>query len=188
MGAKGLREATQVAILSANYMNRRLGPHYKTLYTGHKGLVAHEFILDMRDFKKSANVEAVDIAKRLMDYGFHAPTLSFPVAGCLMIEPTESEDKEELDRLCEAMIRIRHEIQEIEQGRMDPVRNPLKMSPHTLEHVTGEVWDRPYSRQLGAFPAVSHMILNYFIRCRVLILLLQIALRETRYQDLAPRR
>lgn len=153
MGARGLREATQVAILSANYMSRRLAPHYKTLYTGHKGLVAHEFILDMRDFKRSANVEAVDIAKRLMDYGFHAPTMSFPVSGSLMIEPTESEDKQEMDRLCEALIRIRHEIHQIEQGEMDPVRNPLKMSPHTQEQVLDADWDRPYSRQLAAFPA-----------------------------------
>ena len=154
MGARGLREATQVAILSANYMSRVLEPHYKTLYTGNKGLVAHEFILDMRDFKRSANIEAVDVAKRLMDYGFHAPTMSFPVAGSLMIEPTESEDKAEMDRLCEALIRIRHEIRQIEQGNMDPVRNPLKMSPHTQEHMVDPIWDRPYSRQSAAFPAV----------------------------------
>jgi len=153
MGAKGLREATQVAILSANYMSRILEPHYKTMYTNKYGWVAHEFILDCRHFKRSANIEAVDIAKRLMDYGFHAPTMSFPVAGSLMIEPTESEDKEEMDRLCEALIRIRHEIHQIEVGQMDPVCNPLKMSPHTQEQVTDPNWDRPYSRQLAAFPA-----------------------------------
>lgn len=104
MGPKGLRQATQVAILNANYLSKRLEKHYKTLYKGRNGLVAHEFILDVRDFKKTANVEAVDIAKRLMDYGFHAPTMSWPVAGTLMIEPTESEDKVELDRFCEALI------------------------------------------------------------------------------------
>jgi len=158
MGAKGLREATQVAILSANYMSRILEPHYKTMYTNKYGWVAHEFILDCRHFKRSANIEAVDIAKRLMDYGFHAPTMSFPVAGSLMIEPTESEDKEEMDRLCEALIRIRHEIHQIEVGQMDPVCNPLKMSPHTQEQVTDPNWDRPYSRQLAAFPAVSLII------------------------------
>jgi len=153
MGAKGLRASTQVAILSANYMSRILEPHYKTMYTNQFGWVAHEFILDCRDFKRTANIEAVDVAKRLMDYGFHAPTMSFPVPGSLMIEPTESEDKDEMDRLCEALIRIRHEIQQIELGHMDPVINPLKMSPHTQEQVLDPNWDRPYSRQTAAFPA-----------------------------------
>ncbi|XP_057374547.1 glycine dehydrogenase (decarboxylating), mitochondrial-like [Daphnia carinata] len=153
MGARGLKEATQVAILSANYMSRILEPHYKILFTNQRGWVAHEFIIDVKDFKRTANIEAVDIAKRLMDYGFHAPTMSFPVAGSLMIEPTESEDKEEMDRLCEALIRIRHEIHQIEKGQMDPVRNPLKMSPHTQEQIINSKWDRPYSREQAAFPA-----------------------------------
>ena len=156
MGSRGLKRATQVAILNANYMSKRLEQHYKTLYKDPKtDLVAHEFILDIRDLKKTANIEAVDVAKRLMDYGFHAPTMSWPVAGTLMIEPTESEDKEELDRFCEAMISIRAEIKEIEEGRMDRAVNPLKMSPHTQAQVISEKWDRPYSREMAAFPAVS---------------------------------
>ncbi|XP_012257919.2 glycine dehydrogenase (decarboxylating), mitochondrial [Athalia rosae] len=153
MGPKGLRQATQVAILNANYMSRRLEGHYKTLYTGNTKLVAHEFIIDVRDFKKTANIEAVDIAKRLMDYGFHAPTMSWPVAGTLMIEPTESEDKLELDRFCDALISIRNEIRDIENGKLDPKNNPLKMSPHTQEHVISSEWNRPYTREQAAFPA-----------------------------------
>lgn len=153
MGSKGLKRATQVAILNANYMSKRLEGEYKTLFKAENGLVAHEFILDVRDFKKTANIEAVDIAKRLMDYGFHAPTMSWPVAGTLMIEPTESEDKEELDRFCEAMISIRGEIRDIEEGRMDKTVNPLKMSPHTQAQVVSDNWNRPYSREVAAFPA-----------------------------------
>ncbi|XP_012271027.1 glycine dehydrogenase (decarboxylating), mitochondrial isoform X2 [Orussus abietinus] len=153
MGPKGLRKATQVAILNANYMSKRLEKHYKTLYKGNTGLVAHEFILDIRDLKKTANIEAVDIAKRLMDYGFHAPTMSWPVAGTLMIEPTESEDKVELDRFCESLIYIRKEIQDIEDGNMDQNINPLKMAPHTQEQVISSEWNRPYSREVAAFPA-----------------------------------
>ncbi|XP_017761990.1 PREDICTED: glycine dehydrogenase (decarboxylating), mitochondrial [Eufriesea mexicana] len=153
MGPKGLRKATQVAILNANYMSKRLEKHYKTLYKGKSGLVAHEFILDMREFKKMANVEVVDIAKRLMDYGFHAPTMSWPVTGTLMIEPTESEDKKELDRFCDALIFIRQEIADIESGKLDIAKNPLKMAPHTQEQVISSIWDRPYSRELAAFPA-----------------------------------
>lgn len=153
MGPKGLREATQVAILNANYMAKRLEKHYKVLYTGNCGLVAHEFILDMRDFKKTAGIEATDIAKRLQDYGFHAPTMSWPVAGSLMVEPTESEDKAELDRFCDAMIMIRDEIRDLEEGRADPACNPLNMSPHPLITVTSSSWDRPYSREQAAFPA-----------------------------------
>ncbi|KAJ8668011.1 hypothetical protein QAD02_009674 [Eretmocerus hayati] len=153
MGSSGLRKATQVAILNANYMSKRLEGHYRTLYKGSTGLVAHEFILDVRDLKRSANIEAADIAKRLMDYGFHAPTMSWPVAGTLMIEPTESEDKVELDRFCDALILIRREIQEIEDGKMDAECNPLKMAPHTQEQVISDQWKRPYSRQLAAFPA-----------------------------------
>ncbi|XP_031782887.1 glycine dehydrogenase (decarboxylating), mitochondrial [Nasonia vitripennis] len=153
MGPRGLRKATQVAILNANYMSKRLENHYKTLYKGTTGLVAHEFIIDLRDFKKTANIEAVDIAKRLMDYGFHSPTMSWPVAGTLMIEPTESEDKVELDRFCDALISIRQEIRDIEEGRSDASINPLKMAPHTQEQVISDKWDRPYSREVAAFPA-----------------------------------
>ncbi|CAG9136220.1 unnamed protein product [Plutella xylostella] len=153
MGPKGLRRATQVAILNANYMSKKLDGHYKTLYKGERGLVAHEFIIDIRDMKKTANIEPGDIAKRLMDYGFHAPTMSWPVAGTLMIEPTESEDLQELDRFCEALISIRKEIKEIEDGTMDKRINPLKMAPHTQEVVISEEWNRPYSREQAAFPA-----------------------------------
>lgn len=152
MGSAGLRQATQVAILNANYMSKRLEPYYSTLYTGRNGFVAHEFILDTRDLKRTCNVEAVDIAKRLQDYGYHAPTVSFPVSNALMIEPTESEDKDELDRFCDALICIRQEIRDIEEGRMDPQNNPLKMAPHTLRDILGD-WKRPYSRQTAAFPA-----------------------------------
>lgn len=153
MGPKGLREATQVAILNANYMAKRLEKHYKVLYRGNCGLVAHEFILDMREFKKTAGIEATDIAKRLQDYGFHAPTMSWPVAGSLMVEPTESEDKAELDRFCDAMILIREEIRDLEEGRSDPACNPLNMAPHPLVTVTSSTWDRPYTREQAAFPA-----------------------------------
>lgn len=160
MGGRGLRRATQVAILNANYMSAKLEPYYKTLYKDPaSNLVAHEFILDIRDFKRTANVEAVDIAKRLMDYGFHAPTMSWPVAGTLMIEPTESEDKEELDRFCEALVTIREEIREIEEGKMDIKVNPLKMSPHTQFQVVNSEWNRPYTREQAAFPAVSCKII-----------------------------
>jgi glycine cleavage system P protein (glycine dehydrogenase) len=152
MGADGLKRATQVAILNANYMAHRLGQHYPVLYTGQNGRVAHELILDCRGFKKSAGVEAEDIAKRLMDYGFHAPTMSFPVPGTLMIEPTESESRAELDRFCEAMIAIRGEIAAIEEGKLDRASNPLKHAPHTDQVVCGSEWDRPYSREQAAFP------------------------------------
>jgi glycine dehydrogenase len=153
MGAAGLTRATEVAILNANYMAARLGEHYPVLYQGVHGRVAHEFILDLRPFKASAGVEAEDVAKRLMDYGFHAPTMSFPVPGTLMIEPTESESRAELDRFCDAMIRIREEIRAIEEGRTDRQNNPLKNAPHTVEEVTAAEWDRPYSREEAAFPA-----------------------------------
>ncbi|KAM8961978.1 glycine dehydrogenase (decarboxylating), mitochondrial [Pelodytes ibericus] len=152
MGAKGLKHASEIAILNANYMAKRLENHYKILFKGSRGFVAHEFIIDTRPFKKSANIEAVDVAKRLQDYGFHAPTMSWPVTGTLMIEPTESEDKAELDRFCDAMINIRQEISEIEEGRMDSRINPLKMSPHTLHCIASSSWDRPYSRETAAFP------------------------------------
>uniref|UniRef100_A0A8C5RM48 glycine dehydrogenase (aminomethyl-transferring) n=1 Tax=Laticauda laticaudata TaxID=8630 RepID=A0A8C5RM48_LATLA len=152
MGGKGLKHASEIAILNANYMAKRLENHYKILFRGSKGYVAHEFILDTRPFKKTANIEAVDVAKRLQDYGFHAPTMSWPVAGTLMIEPTESEDKAELDRFCDAMISIRQEVADIEEGRMDARVNPLKMAPHTLTCLTAPNWDRPYSREVAAFP------------------------------------
>jgi glycine dehydrogenase len=153
MGEPGLRRATEVAILNANYIAHRLGAHYPVLYTGKGGRVAHELILDCRGFKKSAGVEAEDIAKRLMDFGFHAPTMSFPVPGTLMVEPTESEGKAELDRFCDAMIAIRGEIAAIEGGQVDRANNPLKHAPHTAAAVTGAAWDRPYSREQAAFPA-----------------------------------
>ncbi|HWO18171.1 MAG TPA: aminomethyl-transferring glycine dehydrogenase [Kofleriaceae bacterium] len=153
MGEPGLRRATEVAILNANYIAHRLGAHYPVLYTGRSGRVAHELILDCRAFKKTAGVEVDDIAKRLMDFGFHAPTMSFPVPGTLMVEPTESESKAELDRFCEAMIAIRAEIAAIEGGQLDRANNPLKNAPHTAAAVTGTEWDRPYSREQAAFPA-----------------------------------
>jgi glycine dehydrogenase len=153
MGEPGLRRATEVAILGANYLAHRLNPHYPVLYSGQNGRVAHELILDCRGFKKTAGIEAEDIAKRLMDFGFHAPTMSFPVPGTLMVEPTESESKAELDRFCEAMIAIRHEIAAIEAGQMDRANNPLKHAPHTAAAVTGTEWDRPYTREQAAFPA-----------------------------------
>ncbi|MDH3289712.1 MAG: aminomethyl-transferring glycine dehydrogenase [Gemmatimonadota bacterium] len=152
MGRNGLTEATQVAILNANYIARRLHGHFDLLYAGQNGLIAHECILDTRPVKHSAGVDVSDIATRLMDYGFHAPTVSFPVAGTLMVEPTESESKEELDRFCRAMIAIRDEIREIEEGRADPERNLLKNAPHTLADLLVDDWDRPYSRERAAFP------------------------------------
>ncbi|WP_455242874.1 aminomethyl-transferring glycine dehydrogenase [Petrachloros mirabilis] len=153
MGRGGLTKASQVAILNANYMAKRLEKYYPVLYTGLSGFVAHEFILDLRQFKETAGVEAMDVAKRLMDYGFHAPTVSFPVAGTLMIEPTESESKAELDRFCDAMIRIRSEIQDILDGRQPRSNNLLKNAPHTAQVVTTSDWDRPYSREQAAYPA-----------------------------------
>jgi glycine dehydrogenase len=153
MGAEGLRRATQIAILNANYMAARLEPHYPVLYRGTRGRVAHEFILDLRPVKHSAGIEAEDVAKRLMDYGFHAPTMSFPVPGTLMIEPTESESKAELDRFCDAMIFIREEIRAIEQGTMDRANNPLKNAPHPASLVCGTEWPHPYTREQAAYPA-----------------------------------
>jgi glycine dehydrogenase len=153
MGPDGLTDATRVAILNANYIARRLAGHYGLLYSGARGLIGHECILDTRPFKQSAGVEVEDIAKRLMDYGFHAPTVSFPVAGTLMVEPTESEPKEELDRFCDAMIAIREEIREIETGAQPQGNNLLSNAPHTLADVTANTWDRPYPRERAAFPA-----------------------------------
>jgi glycine dehydrogenase len=153
MGAEGLRQATMVAILNANYMAKRLAAHYPILYRGARGQVAHEFIVDLRSFKESAGVEAEDVAKRLMDYGFHAPTVSFPVAGTLMIEPTESESKQELDRFCDALIAIREEIREVETGTADRKDNVLKNAPHTALSVIADDWSHPYSREKAVFPA-----------------------------------
>lgn len=152
MGASGLRRATEVAILNANYIATRLDAHYPVLYKGRAGNVAHECIVDLRQLKASTGVEVEDVAKRLMDYGFHAPTVSFPVPGTMMIEPTESESKAELDRFCDAMISIREEITEIEKGRADRVNNVLKHAPHTAERLLKTEWDRPYSREKAAFP------------------------------------
>ncbi len=155
MGAAGLVAATESAILAANYVARRLAPHYPVLFSGPGGLVAHECILDLRPVKASSGVEAEDVAKRLIDYGFHAPTMSFPVAGTLMIEPTESESKEELDRFVEAMIAIRAEIREIEEGRMDRADNPLKHAPHTAAAVADDRWTHAYSRRTAGWPSVA---------------------------------
>jgi glycine dehydrogenase len=150
MGDWGLTVATEIAILNANYIAHRLEPHFPVLYKGKKGRVAHECIIELRHLKAYASVE--DVAKRLMDYGFHAPTMSFPVPGTLMIEPTESESLAELDRFCDAMIAIREEIRQVEDGEMDPVNNPLTNAPHTAEVVISDQWDRPYSREQAAYP------------------------------------
>ena len=155
MGAEGLRKATQVALLNANYIARRLAPHYKTLYTGRNGLVAHECILDLRPLKDSTGISAEDVAKRLIDFGFHAPTLSFPVAGTLMVEPTESESLHELDRFIDAMIQIRDEIRAVEEGKLDREDNPLRNAPHTATAVTASEWTHAYPRELAAFPLAS---------------------------------
>jgi glycine dehydrogenase len=153
MGYDGLTEATKIAILSANYIARRLAGHYEVLYCGPVGLVAHECIIDTRPFKASAGVEVEDIAKRIIDYGFHPPTVSFPVPGTLMIEPTESESKEELDRFCDAMIAIRQEIREVEEGTAARENNLLSNAPHTLQQVIADGWDRPYPRERAAYPS-----------------------------------
>lgn len=161
MGAEGLKQATEISILNANYLKDRLKDHYPVLYTGRSGRSAHEFIVDLRSFKQSAGIEAVDVAKRLMDYGFHAPTMSFPVPGTLMIEPTESESKEELDRFCNAMIGIRNEIREIEEGDVAREDNVLKNSPHTMRVVMNDEWNKPYSREKAVFP-VARLRFNKF--------------------------
>jgi glycine dehydrogenase len=153
MGASGLKKATQVAILSANYIAKRLEGHYKILYRARNGLCAHECILDCREFERTAGVKVEDIAKRLIDFAFHAPTMSWPVPGTLMVEPTESEPKSELDRFVEAMIAIREEIRAVETGQMDRADNPLKNAPHTAAHVTADAWPHKYTRQQAAFPA-----------------------------------
>jgi glycine dehydrogenase len=154
MGGEGLKRASQLAILNANYIARRLEEHYPVLYSGANGLVAHECILDLRPLKETSGISVDDVAKRLIDFGFHAPTMSFPVAGTLMIEPTESESKQELDRFCEAMIRIREEIRAVENGSLDKDDNPLKNAPHTAAEIVGE-WTHPYSREQAVYPVAS---------------------------------
>jgi glycine dehydrogenase len=161
LGYDGLRLATEHAILNANYMKARLEKDYDILYTGKNGTCAHEFIVDLRPFKNTAGIEAEDVAKRLMDYGFHAPTMSFPVAGTIMIEPTESEDQAELDRFCDAMLSIRAEIAAIENGSIDKSNNPLKHAPHTQQVVIATEWQRPYTREQAAFP-LPYVTLNKF--------------------------
>ena len=153
MSTNGLQRATQVAILNANYMAKRLEDCFPILYRGKNGLNAHEFIVDLRPIKQSSGISEEDVAKRLMDYGFHAPTMSWPVSGTMMIEPTESETKEELDRFCDAMISIKHEIMNVEKGEVDPHDNPLKNAPHTAKHIASDNWNHPYSRQQAAYPA-----------------------------------
>ncbi|WP_313321282.1 aminomethyl-transferring glycine dehydrogenase [Stenotrophomonas sp.] len=162
MGTAGLRKATQVALLNANYIAKRLAPHYATLYTGRNGLVAHECILDVRPLEKTSGIGAEDVAKRLIDFGFHAPTLSFPVAGTLMVEPTESESQHELDRFIDAMIQIREEIQAIEDGKLDREDNPLKHAPHTAGAVSASEWTHAYPRELAAFPLPSLKLQKYW--------------------------
>ncbi len=161
MGGAGLTNATKTAILNANYIKAKLEPYFKVLYTGVKGKVAHELIFDMREFKQSAHIEVEDIAKRLMDYGYHAPTVSFPVAGTLMIEPTESESKAEMDKFCEALLSIREEIREIEMGKSDINNNVLKNAPHTAQMVIADTWNYSYSREKAAYP-VKWTRLNKF--------------------------
>ena len=155
MGAEGLTRATQVAMLNANYIATRLHPHYPVLYSGKNGLVAHECILDIRAIKDKCGISNEDIAKRLIDYGFHAPTMSFPVAGTLMVEPTESESKHELDRFIDAMIAIRNEIHAVEDGKVDAEDNPLKNAPHTTAMLMADNWAHDYARELAAFPVAS---------------------------------
>jgi glycine dehydrogenase len=161
LGTEGVRAATEYAILNANYMRARLESQYDILYTNHNGECAHEFIVDLRPFKRTAEIEAEDVAKRLIDYGFHAPTMSFPVPGTIMIEPTESEDRAELDRFCDALLSIREEIRAIEENRVDKKDNPLKHAPHTQFVVTANEWNHGYSRQQAAFP-LEYVSVNKF--------------------------
>jgi glycine dehydrogenase len=162
MGGSGLRTASQVALLAANLIAERLDPHFPVLFRGAHGRVAHECILDLRPLKRAVGLEVDDLAKRLMDFGFHAPTVSWPVAGTVMVEPTESESLAEIDRFCEAMVAIRAEAAAIEAGELDPANNPLKRAPHTLAAVTADAWDRPYSRSQAAFPAGDRQRTNKF--------------------------
>jgi glycine dehydrogenase len=162
MGADGLRQATQVAVLAANYVARRLGPYYPVLFTGRGGLVAHECILDLRPLTARTGVTAEDVAKRLIDYGFHAPTMSFPVAGTLMVEPTESEDLAELDRFCDAMIAIRAEIGRVESGEYDPTDNPLRNAPHTASMLISGDWKHAYDQEYAAWPLAGDRRSKYW--------------------------
>lgn len=166
LGFRGLKHSTEVAILNANYLAASLKGHYDILYSGKNGTVAHEMILDCREFKKTADIEVADIAKRLIDFGFHAPTVSFPVAGTLMVEPTESEDKEELDRFVEAMIKIREEIREIENGHADKANNLLKNAPHTADCIINQNWNYPYSPQEAAYPLAYLKEWKYWVPVR----------------------
>jgi len=152
MGDQGLKIATQVAILNANYIKKLLDPFFPILYKGKNNMVAHECIIDIRPFKEELNITEEDIAKRLIDYGFHAPTMSFPVPGTLMIEPTESESKEEIDRFCTAMISIYEEIQKIKSNEFDKIDNPIKNSPHTIHELTKDKWDHKYTKKEAVFP------------------------------------
>lgn len=151
-GGRGLTHATKITLLNANYLMSKLRPHYPILYTNNNSRCAHEFILDVRPFKESSGIEALDIAKRLQDYGFHAPTMSWPVANTLMIEPTESESKEELDRFVDALVSIRGEIRDVEEGKVPKDGNVLKMAPHTTKDLLRSEWDRPYTREQAAYP------------------------------------
>ena len=153
MGSAGLTKATKVAILNANYVAKRLEQHYPVVYKGKSGFVAHECILDLKALKSESGVEEGDVAKRLIDFGFHAPTVSWPVTGTLMVEPTESESKAELDRFCDAMIAIREEARAIAAGKLDRTNNPIKNAPHTAEVVCSDNWNRPYSREQATYPA-----------------------------------
>jgi glycine dehydrogenase len=162
LGGEGVTEATRIAILNANYIKSSLEEHYKVLYTGTKGWSAHELILDCAPFKKAVGIDAIDIAKRLMDYGFHAPTVAFPVVGTLMVEPTESEPLSELDRFIEAMIAIREEIREIEEEKADKDNNVIKNAPHTAKMVINSDWEMPYSREKAAFPMPWSEEIKYF--------------------------
>ena len=166
LGWKGLRESTEMAILNANYISAGLKGHYDMLYAGKNGTVAHEMIVDCREFKKTADVEVADIAKRLIDFGFHAPTVSFPVAGTLMIEPTESEDKAELDRFIEAMIKIREEIREIENGHADRASNLLKNAPHTADCLINQNWEYSYTPQEAVYPVEYLKESKYWVPVR----------------------
>jgi glycine dehydrogenase len=152
MGGEGLKQATSLAILNANYIAHKLEPYYPILFKGSSGRVAHECILDLRGFKNTAGIEVEDVAKRLIDYGFHSPTMSWPVPGTLMVEPTESEPKSELDRFIQAMIAIYQEIQDIAAQKIDKLNNPLKNAPHTAECLLSDTWSKPYSREQAAYP------------------------------------
>jgi glycine dehydrogenase len=162
MGADGLPRATAQAIANANYIARRLQDHFPVLFTGRHGLVAHECILDVRPITKATGVTVDDVAKRLIDYGFHAPTMSFPVAGTLMVEPTESESLRELDRFCDAMIAIKAEIDRVAGGEWSAGDSPLRHAPHTAEEVAADDWPHPYPRELAAFPDEALRVTKYF--------------------------